>query len=255
MAIDGAVVYSCRAESAARGWLLRRKLPLVYVDEDRSPGIPSVNIDDRGGARAAAGHLVALGHRRVGIVTTTVAGPTAVVADPAHVDGGHPQGERMAGMLEVLDAAGIRPTVVQAGDNSDDEAEAAARLLLATDPAPTAVLCFSDVLALGVVRTAREQGLTVPGDLSVVGFDDVPAARRSDPPLTTVHQDVAAKGRLAAEALVAAIGRDRTGSRGRARHVTLPAELVVRASTGPPPAGAGAAGEAAVPVTGRRSSS
>jgi DNA-binding LacI/PurR family transcriptional regulator len=109
-------------------------------------------------------------------------------------------------------------------------------LLLAAEERPTAVLCFSDVLGLGVVRAAQALGLDVPSDLSVVGFDDSPVAGRTTPALTTVRQDVVTKGRLAANALTAAIAGAQNGTRGRARHVSLPTELVLRASTAVPPA-------------------
>jgi DNA-binding LacI/PurR family transcriptional regulator len=106
--------------------------------------------------------------------------------------------------------------------------------LLRLEPRPTGVLCFSDVMALSVTRVARSLGLVVPRDLSVVGFDDGPAAHWSEPPLTTVRQDIDEKGRLAAEALTRAIEQARSGTDDRARAITLPAELVVRESTAPP---------------------
>jgi DNA-binding LacI/PurR family transcriptional regulator len=234
VAIDGALVYSCRPESPARDWLLRRQLPVVFVDQDPVPGIPSVNVDDRSGARAAARHLIELGHRRIGIVTLTIDGEARVVDDPLADAEGHPQRERMRGWLDALVEAGIRPVVVQARGNGDDAARTAARMLLTLHKRPTAILCFSDVLAVGVIRAARELRLTVPDQLSVVGFDDSAVARHSEPPLTTVRQDVAAKGRLAAAALTDAIVRARSGRSGRARHLTLPTELVPRQSTAPP---------------------
>jgi DNA-binding LacI/PurR family transcriptional regulator len=95
------------------------------------------------------------------------------------------------------------------------------------------VLCFSDVLAFGVVEAAAELGLAVPEALSVVGFDDSPAASRRSPRLTTVRQDVGAKGRAAAQALITAIERARGDRKTRARHLVLPTELVVRQSTAP----------------------
>jgi DNA-binding LacI/PurR family transcriptional regulator len=110
----------------------------------------------------------------------------------------------------------------------------AARELLTAAERPTAVLCFSDVVAFGVIDEAAELGLSVPDDLSVVGFDDTPAARRSSPALTTVRQDVAEKGRAAARALTTAISRSRGNTRAPARHVLLPTELVVRRSTSRP---------------------
>jgi DNA-binding LacI/PurR family transcriptional regulator len=118
-------------------------------------------------------------------------------------------------------------------------------MLLSLSDVPTAVLCFSDVVAFGVIETARELGFAVPDDLSVVGFDDTSAARRSTPPLTTVRQDVAAKGRAAASELTKAIARARSvagranGSPARARRVVLPTELVVRESTARPRGHAG----------------
>jgi DNA-binding LacI/PurR family transcriptional regulator len=234
VAMDGALVYSCRVASPERDWLMRRKLPLVYVDQDPAPGIPSVNVDDRGGARAAAQHVVYLGHRRVGIVSVAVDEPHGLADDPLAGTSAHPQKERMLGWLDVLGSAGIDPIVARTV-NEPDSAIEAAQLMLAADPRPTAVLCLSDVLALGVVRVANDLGLTVPGDVSVVGFDDSPFARRVDPPLTTVRQDIVAKGELAAEALIEAIAAARAGKKPRARHRTLPTELIVRESTGPAP--------------------
>lgn len=227
VAIDGALVYACRPRSAAREWLLRRKLPVVFVDQDPVPGHACVNVDDRGGARAAAQHLVELGHRRIGIVSLDHAEDEA--------DMPHPTKQRLRGWREALDAAGIDAPVVEAASHNEFDAEEVALDLLGGDDRPTAVLCYSDVLALGVVRAARSLGLEVPADLSVVGFDDSPVAHRHDPQLTTVRQDVAAKGRAAAAALTATIDSARAGLDATAAHVLLPTELVVRESTAPPP--------------------
>lgn len=235
VALDGALVYSCLPHSNARAWLLRRKLPLVFVDQDPIDGIACINVDDRGGARAAAQHLVDLGHRRVGIATVTVAGEPGRVDDPLAAQE-HPQRERMLGWLAALEPAGIRPTVVQARGVSGEGVDRVTGLLLDVAESPTAILCFSDVLALRVAHAAGARGVVVPDQLSVVGFDDSPVARLGDLRLTTVHQDVAAKGRLAAEALTEAIEHDRAGTRPRVQHVTLPTELVVRHSSAPPPA-------------------
>jgi DNA-binding LacI/PurR family transcriptional regulator len=235
VAIDGALVYSCRSESSARAWLVRRKLPLVFVDQDPVPGIASVNVDDRSGARDAAQHLVDLGHRRVGIVAVSIDGSHGILADPLAASLGHPQMQRMLGWFDALQPAGIVPTVVQAKSNNPDDANEAARLLFAADERPTAVLCFSDVLAGGVMWVADGLGLAVPDDLSVVGFDDSPVAGGGGSILTTVRQDVAEKGRLAAAALSAAIEHARIGTKPRVRHQVLPTELIVRQSTARPP--------------------
>jgi DNA-binding LacI/PurR family transcriptional regulator len=235
VAIDGALVYSCDPTSPAVDILQRRGLPLVFVDQTPAEGITCVNIDDRAGARAAAQHLVDLGHHRIGIVMSGVHGPAGVIADPralASMDG-HASTQRRLGWFDALDAAGIRPQVVRVRHVEPAEVSDCARLLLDRDDRPTAVLCFSDAIADGVIQTAAELGLRVPADVSVVGFDDNPLAARMEPRLTTVRQDVTAKGRTAAAALVDAIGRGRTA---QARHILLPTELVVRDSTAPPSA-------------------
>lgn len=236
--MDGALVYSCNTQSSAVDWLRRRKLPLVFVDQAAAPGIPSINVDDRSGARAAAQHVVDLGHRRIGIVTTNIGGPHGVIADASGASGGHVVKQRMLGWLDAIRAVGIEPTVVQEWPSDEAAQNEAGRVLLDRPDRPTAVLCFSDVIAYEVVQAANALGLAVPHDLSVVGFDDNPLAQRMRPPLTTVRQDVAAKGRAAAAALTAAIDRSRTGAEAEVRHVLLPTELVVRLSTaGPPQAG------------------
>ena len=110
-----------------------------------------------------------------------------------------------------------------------------ARSLLDDDERPTALLCFSDVIAAGAVRAADNLGLDVPGDLSIVGFDDSTLAVRTRPTLTTVRQDVEAKGRIATSVLTAHIEQLRTGIvTTQAEHVLLPTELVVRDSTARP---------------------
>ncbi|MCU1358902.1 MAG: LacI family transcriptional regulator [Ilumatobacteraceae bacterium] len=232
--MDGAFVYSCEEDSTAVDWLRRRRLPLVYVDQAPLSGMPSINIDDRAGAGAAAQHLIDLGHRRFGIVTANVAGPEGIMTAPLESAGGHVPRQRMLGWLDALEAAGVKPTVVQWDHSGDRAGRDAAQLLLQLTPRPTAVLCFSDATAYGVVQGAIDLGLSVPRDLSVVGFDDNPLAKRMHPPLTTVRQDVAQKGRAAAAALVTAIERSKAGTGGRARHVVLPTELIVRASTAAP---------------------
>src|SRR3546814_12170172 len=93
----------CLPQSNARDWLLRRHRPLVYVDQDPDPEIPSINVDDRGGARLAATHLVELGHRRIGVLTLAVAGTRVSLDDDAESEAvPHPQRERLLGTLEVL---------------------------------------------------------------------------------------------------------------------------------------------------------
>jgi len=212
------------------------------VDQAPAPGIASVNIDDRLGARAAAQHIIDLGHRRVAIVTAGFGGEFGVLADPLEATTAYTERQRLLGWLDVLGAAGIKPTVVrQRHANPDDIGYTAAHAVLEQVDRPTAILCFSDAIARGVIRAIQDSGLNVPEDVSVVGFDDNPIGRRTRPALTTVRQDVDAKGRAAAAALTQAIDRAKTQPASRGRHLVLPTELVVRDSTTPPVRGLSAA--------------
>ncbi|HEU5038018.1 MAG TPA: LacI family DNA-binding transcriptional regulator [Nocardioides sp.] len=218
VAVDGVLVYICDPTSADLGWLERRHVPMVVVDHHARDGVAAVNVDDRGGARLAAEHLVDLGHRSVGVVT--------LETDPEQLN--YPARERMLGWHDVLDAAGVEPTVVATPYQPPTAAYDAALSLLDRPDRPTGVVCFSDAFALATIRAAESLGLRVPTDLSVVGFDDSVLAAASRPPLTTIHQDVPAKGIAAVAAIADVMGG------GHPEPVVLPTTLVVRESTAPP---------------------
>jgi DNA-binding LacI/PurR family transcriptional regulator len=235
--MDGALVYSCDEASTSVAWLLKRKLPVVFIDQARRMAHSSVNIDDRGGARSAAEHLVGLGHRRIAIVTHRSDAPPGAMSAVDAPGGNHVAMERMAGWTEPLSALGIGPTVINAADSTDDAGFDAARLFLDQPRAerPTAVVTFSDAVAAGVIRYAHEVGIDVPAELSVVGFDDVSLSHRTRPPLTTVHQDMEAKGRLASTELIAALHAAQRDAAAKPRHHVLATSLVVRGSTAAAP--------------------
>jgi DNA-binding LacI/PurR family transcriptional regulator len=218
VAVDGVLVYICDPTAPDIAWLERRGLPVVVVDHNVREGIASVNVDDRGGARLAAQHLVDLGHRRVGIVT--------LETDPDVLN--YPARERLLGWHDALDPVGVEPRVVTTPYAPPAAAYDAALSLLDRPDRPTGVLCFSDAFALATIRAAESLGLRVPDDLSVVGFDDSVLAAGSRPPLTTVHQEVAAKGIAAVASIADVIGG------GRPAPVVLPTTLVVRESTAAP---------------------
>ena len=222
--MDAAIVYSCRRDADALGWLRRRGLPLVQVDQPVDPELSSVNVEDRAGARAAAQHVVDLGHRTVAVV---VAGPDTVDDSSQH--------QRLLGWHDALDPAGVQPILLRCAASAEEQGFAAVRELLAGPDRPTALLCFSDALAAGAMRAARVAGLDVPTELTVVGFDDSPLARRTDPPLTTVRQDPLEKGRAAAVTVVETLDRRRQGRPAEVRQLMLPTELVIRDSSAPPP--------------------
>ncbi|WBB82223.1 LacI family DNA-binding transcriptional regulator [Micromonospora sp. WMMD882] len=235
VAMDGALVYSCDPTSTAVQYLTRRRLPLVYVDQDPVEGSPAVNVDDRAGARAAAQHLLDLGHRSVGLLLSGLHGPHGLVSPQDVILDGHASKQRLLGWRDALDAAGVTPLLARQAGATLEQAKAGARLLLDRPDRPTAILCFSDAIAYGVLQAAEELGIRVPDELSVVGFDDNPLAVQVRPALTTVRQDVQAKGRVAAAALTRAIEDSRAGRPVTAEQVLLPVELVVRGSSAPPP--------------------
>jgi DNA-binding LacI/PurR family transcriptional regulator len=175
------------------------------------PGYTSINVDDRAAAAGAVRHVVDLGHRRIALLTVGLGIDAAEAGSSDFLVAR----QRLSGWLDVLGPAGIEPAVLRSEVSTQEDGLAAVRDVLTGPDRPTAVLCFSDALAGGVVRAAEDAGLRVPQDLSVVGYDDTPLARRMRPALTTVHQDAAEKGRLAAAELAAAVARHRAGLRPR----------------------------------------
>ncbi|MBO3100865.1 LacI family DNA-binding transcriptional regulator [Cellulomonas fengjieae] len=232
--MDGALVYGCAGDYPAVDWLVRRRLPLVFVDGDAVGDASSVHLDEREGARLGAQHLLDLGHRRITILTMNSTAPPGWAPDTRTAGSGYVGRERQTGWVETLEAAGVTPATMEVHDNVEPYVTQGARAVLAGPDRPTAVLCFSDLMAAAVVHAADELGLRVPEDVSVVGYDDSPLARRLRPALTTVHQDFAAKGKAAAGALTAAIARFRAGEPPLPEHHQIPVDLVVRESTAPP---------------------
>jgi DNA-binding LacI/PurR family transcriptional regulator len=232
--VDGFVTYSVADTDPQVTEALSRR-PVVIVDQPRLDGVPFVGIDDQASAAAAAHHLIALGHRRIAVISFALAHDGT--AGPATLER---QGAatyavtraRLSGYRTALREAGIaweRIRVFECPGSAARLGRVAARQLIASDPDVTAVLAMSDALAIGAVQAARDHGLKVPDDLSIVGFDDAPSASASTPPLTTIRQPNRDKGRRAGTLL-----RELLDGRPTATTNLLSAELIVRASTGPP---------------------
>jgi DNA-binding LacI/PurR family transcriptional regulator len=230
IALDGALVYSCFHESSATEWLIRRRLPLVFVDQRPRDGYDSVNIADREGARLAAQHLLDLGHREIGIATTSYGNLTGVLADPFATDN-QVSTDRLAGWMDAIHGAGVDAVIDQVPKHPEIAGPDLAAALFDRDRRPTAIVCISDAVALGVIRTAQARGIRVPDGLSVVGFDGSFIGSVSQPSLTTVRQDIAGKGRAAAALLL----RRMAGSTAEPERIVLPVELVPGGSTATPP--------------------
>jgi LacI family transcriptional regulator len=194
--------------------------PLAVVDPllPLGDGIASVVAANRRGAQQALEHLVALGHRRIGLIS----GPPGWRATE----------ERREGCRQALAGAGIPPDgelLVEADFEIGAGAAAAAQLLELDEP-PTAIFGFNDGIACGAIRAAHERDVRVPEELSLVGFDDLPYATIVTPPLTTIRQPLAEMGR-AGVGLVVRLLSDRSA---QVPHIELPTRLIVRESTAPP---------------------
>ncbi|HZV52794.1 MAG TPA: LacI family DNA-binding transcriptional regulator, partial [Candidatus Dormibacteraeota bacterium] len=191
-------------------------IPVVVLDRSVDlPGAAVVQVDHRGGAVLAVRHLLELGHREV----AHVAGPKELAVSR----------ERLEGYRQALEEAGLpyRPQLVVEADFTEEGGYEAVRRLCAAGRF-TAVFAANDLSAIGIVAALRERGLTVPDQVSVVGFDDIHLCAYTVPALTTVRQPAYAMGRRAAELLIDAV------EGGDPRGVVFQAELVVRGSTAPP---------------------
>jgi LacI family transcriptional regulator len=213
--VDGLVLASAMLRDPSVGWLREQTIPHVLVNRYSDQRDLFVGADDFGGARTATEHLLSLGHRRI-----------------AHLSGGHGIStavERRRGYLTALREAGIEPEaelVVESGYLEETGRVGMERLLALPDP-PTAVFAVNDMVAIGAHGALLERGLQIPGDIALVGYNDVPLASRLEPALTTLRVPVKDYGRISAEMLIELI---QTGRTTRRRVVMLP-ELIVRGST------------------------
>jgi LacI family transcriptional regulator len=217
---DGAILMLPEESGDELELLQSQGFPFVVVDPRERPpeGIPCVSAMHAAGATQATEHLLRLGHRRIGAITGS--------------PGWYAMEERLSGFRGALAAAGILadPELIEYSDwQIEPGMEAAERLLSREDP-PTAIFAFNDNIAIGVLHAARKVGLSVPGDLSVVGFDDTAQATIVMPALTTVRQPLAELGRTG----VSLLTRLLEGQRIDALRMELSTRLVVRETTAPP---------------------
>lgn len=231
-AVDGFVAYSMPDDDPHLRAVLRRGLPAVICDQPALPGTDLVGIDDRAAARQIADHLIALGHRRIGVLCMRLGrahrdGPVDLHRQrTAHY---HVQRDRLSGLREGFTAAGVawdRIPVVEQFDHSVEAGARAAAAVLALDPGITALVATSDVLALGAIEELRRRRQRVPEDVSVTGFDGLRAALEAR--LTTVAQPVGDKGRHAGRLL---LDPARTA---RGRRIVLPTVFCPGATTAAP---------------------
>jgi DNA-binding LacI/PurR family transcriptional regulator len=222
---DGVIVSLARASESLLNLLQESEKPFICVGRPfEHPKVRFVDVDNFDGARNATNYLIDLGHKRI----ATIAGPLDI-SDGA---------DRLAGYRQALEHAGIPydEQLVAYGDFTKESGMSGIKQLLPRNP--TALFCADDMMAVGVLEVLRAEGIRVPDDLSIVGFDDDALAPMTNPPLTTVYQPVADLGRVATELLFELLnGTNNDDSEEKSNRVTdiprsrvLPTRLVIRGS-------------------------
>lgn len=230
-AVDGFVVYSVPDDDPHLAAVLQRPVPTVVCDQPVVTGIDRVGIDDRSAMLSIARHVLALGHRRVGVLCMRLGRQRSdglVSAARVREPYSHVQRARLSGLRAAFTEVDLDPAavpVIECFEHSTASGQAGAAALLDRDPQLTAIVCTADVLAMGSLAEADRRGLRVPAQLTVTGFDGVPDAERLG--LTTVRQPMLEKGHMAGRLLFD------TGD-GGPRTVLLDTELLIGRTCGPP---------------------
>lgn len=227
-AVDALLTIGVGPGTAVADILERRRLPFVTIDGSESDSTLNVGIDDEAAAYALMEHLLGLGHRRIAVLelmSESYPSPEECFSPV--------RDRRLAGFRRALGAFELElgseaVPVLRAEGSLEGGARATEALFSASARLPTAIVAMADVVALGVYEAAARLGLSIPGELSVAGFDDIPFAALASPPLTTIRQPGYQKGATAAGLALALL------EEGRAAHCILPAELIRRGSTAAP---------------------
>jgi LacI family transcriptional regulator len=215
--IDGIIFSGPKFDDQALLALEKDGFPTVLMGQLPGTSFYSVDINNRAAARLAVSHLIELGHTRIACITNAPVSYTA-------------SAERLAGYREALEAAGLPfdLCLVRHGNFDLESGYEQMKQFLELDPVPSAVFVASDVVAFGAMSAIREQGLSIPEDVALVGFDDVPFARYIDPPLTSVFLPAARLAREACNLLFQLIQKEQPPE----RNLLLGTHLVVRKSSG-----------------------
>lgn len=215
--IDGIVLSGPRFDDKQLTTLVKEGFPVVLLGQLPAKSACFVDVDNRSAARVAVEHLIQVGHQRIACITNASLEYTG-------------SADRLAGYRDALQAAGLayEERLVRLGDFVPESGYQAAHSLLQRMPPPAALFVASDVVAFGAMAAIRERGLSIPDDVALVGFDDVPLARYVDPPLTTVRLPAAELGRQAGKMIIGLIQNGGVV----AKQMILETKLIVRASCG-----------------------
>jgi LacI family transcriptional regulator len=213
--IDGMILLTPRMDDQALLSLERAEIPAVLMGHLENLNLYSVDVDNRAAAEQAVHHLIALGHRQVACITNA---PATYTAAP----------QRVQGYLDALTAAGISPdpNLIRYADFGPESGYERMKSLLEGGAPFTAVFVASDNVAIGAKAAIREAGLRVPDDISMMGFDDIPWSKYSDPPLSTVHLPAESLAQQACVMLLDLI----QGQSPPVKHLNLETELILRKS-------------------------
>lgn len=215
--VDGLLAVGLRQDDPFLPLLQENKLEVVLVNrESEDPTLPWISVDNRRGVKEAVSYLIGQGHRQIGFI----GGPETVQITQL----------RRQGYFDALRTHRIMPReeLLVAGDYDEKSGFAAAKKLLCLKPRPTAIFASNDLMAIGALAAAKEEGILVPEELSIFGFDNIHSSLHVDPPLSTVKIPAYKMGQLAAGLILDLLAGKKPGS----KHILLPTELVIRQSTG-----------------------
>jgi DNA-binding LacI/PurR family transcriptional regulator len=220
--VDGVAIMTSEMDEALIGPFGRRGIPLVFLDGGTpAPGVNTISVDYKTGVGQAMTHLRALGHRRIGFIS----GPLRLISARRRLDA----------FVKGMDAhkPRMKETWIEEGDHRIEGGKIAMRRMLTSKVMPTAVMASNDLTAIGAIDEIHEQGLRVPEDISVIGFDDIHMSAFTYPALTTISLPRAQIAQIAFQALFESYDGQQVEPRAGRNRVIEPA-LVVRKSTGPP---------------------
>lgn len=217
---DGLLIISMPVSDEQVDLLIRNKMPTVLIDSQH-PKLDRINVDDRCGGKMVTDYLIGLGHRKIGFISSYLENPLQFSSTIY----------RFQGYCDALEKAGLpfNPNYQKEGEHGREEAKRLAIEMLTSEDRPTAIFASSDTKAIGILDAARELNLSVPADLSIVGYDDIRDAEYVN--LTTVRQPLFKAGRLGGRKLVSLMKNPNS----LPEEILLPLELIVRGTTAPPP--------------------
>jgi DNA-binding LacI/PurR family transcriptional regulator len=217
--VDGCVTFQFLPERV-RSSVREANLPCVLLGDNSDPDWPHIVVDDPAGAYSATRHLIALGHRRIGMYVHSSIKPHCSIA------------ERRQGFEQAMREAGLEPKFWHCGE--DDMISV---LVRGDGSRPTGLICYCDLEATLITHAMWQYGLKIPGDLSIIGFNEKFATRYMMPPLTTVAFDARQIGTLGAQMIIRSISGDvhQTNGDGHAKGLRVKTQLIVRGSTAAPP--------------------